>query len=468
VRKMTNGTQDRTKDGPDKVLLERDEMPTKYYNILSDLPWAFPPPIHPGTKEPLTPEALEPLFAKECVKQECSSERFIRIPDEVLDAYFQFGRPTPLQRARHFEEALGTPAKIYFKREDVSPTGSHKLNTAVAQAYYAAKEGIEGLVTETGAGQWGSALALACSRFGLECTVFMVRCSFTQKPFRRNVMELYGADVTPSPSDRTEYGKKLLSIDPDHPGSLGIAISEAVMTVGAAKGARKYALGSVLNHVLLHQTVIGQEVIKQFEKLDVTPTHMVACIGGGSNLGGFILPMMAQKLKGKIDTKFHAVEPSLVPSLCSGSYEYDFGDTAEVTPLIKMHTLGHSFIPPPIHAGGLRYHGAAPIISLLKHHGVLDAVAYPQDMTFEAGSLFARTEGIIPAPESCHAIRHAMELALEAKRTGKEEVICFNLSGHGLLDLNGYGQFKAGAMAHDSVKAQVSEKAERPAMSEAL
>jgi len=442
----------------DRILLDRDEMPTRYYNILADLPWAFPPPIHPGTKEPLGPEALLPLFSKEVVMQEVSSERFIDIPGPVLEAYHQFGRPTPLQRARKFEQALGTPARIYFKREDVSPTGSHKLNTAVAQAYYAAKEGVEGLVTETGAGQWGSALSLACSRFGLDCHVFMVRCSFMQKPNRRQVMELYGADVTPSPSDRTEFGKKLLAADPDHPGSLGIAISEAVMTVAGGQGKLKYALGSVLNHVLLHQTVIGQEVVKQFEKLDIVPDHMVACIGGGSNLGGFILPMMAKKLKGEVDTKFSAVEPSLVASLCEGKYEYDFGDTAEVTPLIKMCTLGHGFIPPPIHAGGLRYHGAAPIISLLKHHGALDAFAYPQDQTFEAGTLFAKSEGIIPAPESCHAIRHVMELALEAKRTGKEEVICFNLSGHGLLDLNGYGQFKEGTLTNGSALTETTAK----------
>jgi tryptophan synthase beta chain len=454
----------------DRILLDRDEMPTRYYNILADLPWAFPPPIHPGTKEPLGPEALLPLFSKEVVMQEVSSERFIDIPGPVLEAYHQFGRPTPLQRARRFEQALGTPARIYYKREDVSPTGSHKLNTAVAQAYYAAKEGIEGLVTETGAGQWGSALALACSRFDLDCHVFMVRCSFMQKPYRRNVMELYGADVVPSPSDKTEFGKKLLAQDPDHPGSLGIAISEAVMTVAGGQGKLKYALGSVLNHVLLHQTVIGQEVIKQFEKLDVTPTHMVACIGGGSNLGGFILPMMAKKLKGQVDTKFCAVEPSLVASLCEGSYEYDFGDTAEVTPLIKMHTLGHGFIPPPIHAGGLRYHGAAPIISLLKHHGALDAYAYPQDQTFEAGTLFAKSEGIIPAPESCHAIRHAMELALEAKRAGKagkNYVICFNLSGHGLLDLNGYGQFKEGTLVKDEARTPVTSPSQNLAVEEA-
>jgi tryptophan synthase beta chain len=445
----------------DRILLDRDEMPTRYYNILADLPWAFPPPIHPGTKEPLGPEALLPLFSKEVVMQEVSSERFIDIPGPVLEAYHQFGRPTPLQRAKRFEQALGTPARIYFKREDVSPTGSHKLNTAVAQAYYAAKEGVEGLVTETGAGQWGSALSLACSRFDMDCKVFMVRCSFAQKPFRRNVMELYGAEVVPSPSDRTEFGKKLLTQDPDHPGSLGIAISEAVMTVAGGQGKLKYALGSVLNHVLLHQTVIGQEVIKQFEKIDVQPTHMVACIGGGSNLGGFILPMMAKKLKNQVDTKFCAVEPSLVASLCEGSYEYDFGDTAEVTPLIKMHTLGHGFIPPPIHAGGLRYHGAAPIISLLKHHGALDAYAYPQDQTFEAGTLFAKSEGIIPAPESCHAIRHAIELAQEAKRAGKagkDYVICFNLSGHGLLDLNGYGQFKAGTLVKSSTLVGTSTK----------
>jgi tryptophan synthase beta chain len=380
------------------------------------------------------------------ILQEVSQERHIDIPEELMDAYFQFGRPTPLMRARRLEEALRTPAKIYYKREDLNPTGSHKLNTALAQAYYASQEGVEKLSTETGAGQWGSALSLACSRFGLECQVFMVRCSYDQKPNRKHVMELYGADIDPSPSDKTDFGKALLKEDPNHPGSLGIAISEAIM-IAVQDEKTKYSLGSVLNHVLLHQSVIGQEVIAQFEKLDLLPTHMVGCVGGGSNFGGFALPMMEKRLKDEVDTKFLAVESVAAPSLCNGQYEYDFGDTAETTPLLKMYTLGHKFLPPPIHAGGLRYHGDAPLISILRHQGLVDAVAYPQDVTFEAGQLFARTEGIIPAPETCHAIRGVIDLALEAKKKNEEHVICFNYSGHGLLDLGGYGQFMAGTLA---------------------
>jgi tryptophan synthase beta chain len=441
-------------DGKSKVLLSRDEMPKRYYNILVDLPSPLPPPLNPATKEPVGPQDLAPLFPMELIKQEVSGDRFIDIPDTLIDAYFHFGRPTPLFRARRLERALNTPAKIFFKREDLNPTGSHKLNTALAQAYFGANEGVERVVTETGAGQWGSALSLACSHFGLGCQVFMVRCSFDQKPYRKHVMELFGADVSPSPSTKTEFGRMLLEKDPGHPGSLGIAISEAIMTA-VQDEATKYSLGSVLNHVLLHQTVIGQEVIRQFEKLDVTPTHMVGCVGGGSNFGGFANPMMSKRIKGEVDTKFMAVEPVVAPTLTDGAYEYDFGDTAETTPLLKMYTLGHKFIPPPIHAGGLRYHGDAPIVSLLRHEGLVDAVAYPQEVTFEAGQLMARTEGVIPAPETCHAIRGAIDLALEAKRKGdKDAVICFNFSGHGLLDLEGYGQFMAGTLAQESVRAR--------------
>jgi tryptophan synthase beta chain len=431
-----------------KVVLSPEEMPRKYYNILPDLPKALPPPLNPATKDPIGPQDLAPLFAMELIKQEVSTDKFIDIPDELVEAYLRAGRPSPLHRAGRLEKALGTPAKIFFKREDLSPTGSHKLNTALAQAYYSRKENVEKLVTETGAGQWGSALALACTTFDLQCQVFMVRCSYDQKPYRKNVMELYGAEINPSPSEKTEFGRSLLAENPEHPGSLGIAISEAIM-IAVQDEKTKYSLGSVLNHVLLHQTIIGQEVITQFEKLDEDPTHMIGCVGGGSNFGGFCLPMMERRIKGKIDTRFVAVEPTVAPTLTAGEYKYDFGDTAATTPLIKMYTLGHKFIPPPIHAGGLRYHGDAPIISMLRNEGLMDAVAYPQGSTFEAGQLFARTEGIIPAPETCHAIRAVIDLALDAKKAGRKDTICFNFSGHGLLDLHGYGQFMAGCLASE-------------------
>jgi tryptophan synthase beta chain len=429
-----------------KVILDLDELPKKWYNILADLPEPLPPPLDPKTKEPIKPETLEVIFPKELIRQEVSQERYIRIPEEVREAYFQIGRPTPLYRARRLERYLNTPAKIYYKREDVSFAGSHKPNTAIAQAYYNVKEGVERLTTETGAGQWGTALSLAGALFGIDVTVFMVAISYHQKPYRRIIMELYGADVVPSPSDRTEYGRKVREAQPDHPGSLGIAISEAIeMAVKDEK--TKYSLGSVLNHVLLHQTVIGQEVLLQLEKIDVTPDVMIGCVGGGSNFAGFAYPMLGKKLRGELDeVRFLAVEPKSCPTLTEGKYEYDFGDTAGMTPLLKMYTLGHDFVPSPIHAGGLRYHGDAPSLCLLHNLGYIDAVAYDQLQTFEAGKIFTKAEGLVPAPESTHAIRAAIDIARECKRTGEEKVIVFNLSGHGLLDLQGYADYLAGKL----------------------
>ncbi len=429
-----------------KVILDLDELPKKWYNILADLPEPLPPPLDPKTKEPIKPEALEVIFPKELIKQEVSQDRYIRIPEEVREAYFQIGRPTPLYRARRLERYLNTPAKIYYKREDVSFAGSHKPNTAIAQAYYNVKEGVERLTTETGAGQWGTALSLAGALFGIDVMVFMVAVSYHQKPYRRVIMELYGADVVPSPSDRTEYGRKVREENPEHPGSLGIAISEAIeMAVRDEK--TKYSLGSVLNHVLLHQTVIGQEVLLQLEKIDVTPDVMIGCVGGGSNFAGFAYPMLGKKLRGELDdVRFLGVEPKSCPTLTEGKYEYDFGDTAGMTPLLKMYTLGHDFVPSPIHAGGLRYHGDAPSLCLLHHLGYIDAVAYDQLQTFEAGKIFTKAEGLVPAPETTHAIRAAIDIARECKRTGEEKVIVFNLSGHGLLDLQGYADYLAGKL----------------------
>ncbi len=419
-----------------RVDLSQEEIPTYWYNIVSDLPY-LPPPIHPATKEPLGPEDFYPLFPKECVDQEFSKEKYIKIPEELREFYVRIGRPTPLYRAKRLEEYLRTPARIYYKREDATPTGSHKLNTALVQAFCAAREGLEYLTTETGAGQWGSALSYATSMMGLRALVFMVRISYQQKPYRKLVMKLYGADIVPSPSDRTEIGRKYLEQDPNHPGSLGIAISEAIET--AMKDERaKYSLGSVLNHVLLHQTVIGLEARKQMEIVGEKPDVLIGCVGGGSNFAGLTFPFIEEILRGKEEYKVIAVEPRASPSLTEGEYRYDFGDSAGVTPLIKMFTLGHDFVPPPIHAGGLRYHGAAPTVSLLKSKGVIRSVAYPQEEVFEAGRIFAMTEGLIPAPETTHAVKAAIDEALKAKEEGKKKVILFNFSGHGLLDLKGY------------------------------
>ncbi|MBI5253163.1 MAG: TrpB-like pyridoxal phosphate-dependent enzyme [Euryarchaeota archaeon] len=429
-----------------KVLLDMEDMPKKWYNILPDLPEPLLPPLHPATKQPVGPQDLAPIFPMELIKQEVSQERYISIPEEVLEAYYRVGRPTPLYRARRLEKYLNTPAKIYYKREDVSFAGSHKPNTAIAQAYYNKKEGVERLATETGAGQWGSALSLGCALFGLKCIVFMVRVSYNQKPYRRILMELYGSKVLASPSKETEVGRKILAQNPEHSGSLGVAISEAIET--AAKDEKtKYSLGSVLNHVLLHQTVVGQEVIAQFEKIDATPDVMIGCVGGGSNFSGFMYPMLGKKLRKESDgTRFVGVEPVSCPSLTKGEYEYDFGDTAGLTPLIKMYTVGHDFIPPPIHAGGLRYHGDAPSLCLLVNKRIVEAVAYNQVEAFEAGVIFTKIEGICPAPETSHAIKAVIDEALKAKKTGERKVIAFNFSGHGLLDLQGYSDYLEGKL----------------------
>jgi tryptophan synthase beta chain len=427
-----------------QFLLTEKDIPTRWYNIAADLKTPPPPPLHPGTKQPAGPQDLAAIFPMELIKQEVSTERWIDIPDEVRQI-LALWRPTPLIRATRLEQALGTPAKIFYKYEGTSPVGSHKPNTAIAQAYYNKKEGVKRLATETGAGQWGSALSMACHMFGLECTVYMVRVSYTQKPYRRSVMQTFGATIHASPSDKTAFGRKVLAETPDSPGSLGMAISEALEDVVSGKGV-KYSLGSVLNHVLLHQTVIGQEAKQQMEMAGCYPDVVIGCVGGGSNFAGLAFPFLTDKLAGK-KLRAVAVEPTACPSLTQGKYEYDFGDTAGMTPLLKMYTLGHTFIPPGIHAGGLRYHGMAPMVSHIMAQGLIEAVAYQQLETFEAAVQFARAEGIIPAPESAHAIRCAINEALQAKQEGKSRVILFNLSGHGMLDLGAYDAFFAGKLA---------------------
>ncbi len=429
-----------------KFTLGIDDIPKHWYNLAADSPVPLPPPLNPATNEPMDPKALEAIFPKNLIAQEMSQDRYIDIPDELRDAYVMLNRPSPLVRAIRLEKMLKTPAKIFYKREDLSPCGSHKPNTALPQAYYNMKAGTEHITTETGAGQWGMSLALACSLFDMSCKVFMVRVSHDSKPYRRYAMETYGAKVYASPSKETKYGRELLAKDPDNPGSLGIAISEAIEMAVQEKNT-KYSLGSVLNHVMLHQTVIGQELITQLEMADVVPDHMIACVGGGSNFAGFAFPMLAKKIQGKIDTDFVAAEPVSVPSLSKGDYRYDFGDTAGMTPLLKMYTLGHDFMPSPIHAGGLRYHGMAPTVSLMKDLGYVRAVAVEQNATFAAGLKFANAEGIIPAPESTHAIAAAIDLAMEAKRRNEEKVIVFNLSGHGLLDMAAYEKYLSGNIA---------------------
>ena len=433
-----------------KILLSEKDIPTHFINInyylkkyLGKLP---DPPLHPMTKKPITPTDLSAIFPMELIKQEATNEEFVDIPEEVSEIYKTY-RPTPLVRAKRLERFLDTPAHIYFKYEGASPTGSHKLNTALVQAYYNRKEGVKTLVTETGAGQWGSALSLACNNFGLKCKVFMVRISFSQKPYRKTIMKLYGADIVASPSDQTDYGGKLLESDPNHPGSLGIAISEALETVTKTEGA-KYALGSVLNHVLLHQTVVGQETKKQMEAAGESPDILIGCCGGGSNFSGFAFPFLAEKLAGKIkNLRFIGVEPEACPSMTKGEYRYDFGDTAKMTPLLKMETLGCEFIPSPIHAGGLRYHGIAPLLAFLHREELIEARSYGQKEVFATAVNFARSEGIIPAPESSHAIKAVIDEALKVKREGKKKVIVFNLSGHGLLDLGGYEAFLDGKLS---------------------
>ena len=427
-----------------KYLLDESDMPTRWYNIIPDLPEPPPPPLHPATREPIGPEALAPLFPMALILQEVSGERYIDIPEQVLDIY-RLWRPSPLYRARRLEQALGTPARIYFKYEGVSPAGSHKPNTAVPQAFYNAEEGVRRLTTETGAGQWGTSLAFACAQFGIECEVWQVRASYDQKPYRKAMMEVFGATVHPSPSDLTASGRNILAADPNSPGSLGIAISEAV-EVAAQDPETRYALGSVLNHVLLHQTIIGEEALLQMQMAGDTPDLLVGCTGGGSNFAGLAFPFLREKLAGKMSPVIRAVEPASCPSLTRGQYTYDFGDTAGLTPLMKMHTLGHDFVPDPIHAGGLRYHGMSPLISHIYELGLMEAVAKPQTECFAAGIEFARTEGIVPAPEPTHALAECIAEALRCKESGEEKVILTALCGHGHLDLAAYSKYLEGAV----------------------
>jgi len=425
-----------------KILLSEAEMPTHWYNVVADMPNPPEPPLGPDG-QPVTPEGLAAIFPEGLIEQEVSSERWIPIPDEVREV-LRLWRPSPLFRARRLEKALGTPAKIYYKNEAVSPVGSHKPNTAVAQAYFNKQAGIKRLATETGAGQWGCSLALAGELFGLEVRVFMVRVSYDQKPYRRSMMKVWGAEVFASPTDMTASGRQILEQDPDSPGSLGIAISEAVEEA-ASRDDTNYALGSVLNHVLLHQTVIGQEARKQLEMVGDYPDKIIACCGGGSNFGGIAFPFFADKAAGK-DVQLIAVEPTSCPTLTKGAYAYDYGDATGLTPLLKMYTLGHDFIPPGIHAGGLRYHGESALLSQLCHEGFIDAVAIPQIETFQAGVQFARTEGIVPAPEATHAIAATIREAKQCTETGEAKTLLFNLSGHGHFDMSSYDRYFAGEL----------------------
>jgi tryptophan synthase beta chain len=432
-----------------KIVLPESDIPTHFYNIAPDLPTPLPPPLHPGTRQPIGPDALRPIFPMGLIAQEVSQDRWVEIPDFVRDIYRLY-RPSPVFRARAFEEFLDTPAHIYYKSEHVSPVGSHKLNTAIVQAYVNKQEGVKRLATETGAGQWGSALACACKLIGLECMVYMVRVSYDMKPYRRIMMKVYGADVVASPSVLTEAGRAILAADADSPGSLGIAISEAIEDA-AKRDDTKYALGSVLNHVLLHQTIIGQEAKKQMELAGEYPDILIACHGGGSNFAGLTFPFLQDKLAGTRKTlRAIAAEPLACPSLTAGPREYDFGDTAETTPLLMMHTLGHRFVPPPVHAGGLRYHGSAPLVSHLLGAGVIEAKAYHQGDVFDSAVKFAQSEGTIPAPESAHAIHCAVGEALAAREAGEKRVILFNLSGHGHFDLTSYESFLNGTMKMDA------------------
>ena len=429
---------------PTRFSLEQKDIPSHWYNLLADFPEPLPPPLHPATRKPVTLEDMTAIFPENIVRQEMSPERHIEIPDEVRDIYALW-RPTPLLRAVRLEKALNTPAHIYYKYEGVSPAGSHKPNSATAQAYYNKQAGVKRLVTETGAGQWGSSLALACKLFGLECVVYMVKVSYYQKPYRKMVMHTWDAVVHPSPSHVTEYGKQVLEKDPECPGSLGIAISEAIEDTVKHKHT-KYALGSVLNHVCLHQTVIGQETIRQMEMAGEDPDVIIGCVGGGSNFAGLAFPWIQRKLAGKKDYRIVAVEPASCASLTRGELRYDFGDTAMMTPLMMMYTLGHDFIPPSIHAGGLRYHGMAPMVSHAYKLKLIEAVAYPQTRVFESAVAFARSEGLIPAPEPSHAIAAVMDEAVRAREEGRKKVILFNLCGHGLLDMAAYETFLHGKL----------------------
>ncbi len=421
-----------------RIFLSENEMPTAWYNLQADLPEPLPPPLHPATNQPLGPDDLAPIFPMALIAQEVSRERWIEIPEEVLHVY-RLWRPSPLVRATELEKHLKTPARIYYKDESVSPPGSHKPNTAVPQAYYNKQAGIKRLVTETGAGQWGSSLAFACSRFGIECKVYMVKVSYEQKPYRRSMMHIWGGTVTPSPSQETEAGRQILAGDPDCPGSLGIAISEAVEAAVKCEES-KYALGSVLNHVMLHQSVIGLEAERQMRLVGDWPDVVIGCVGGGSNFAGISFPFMRYRLQGQA-IRFVAVEPRSCPSMSRGEYRYDFGDTTKLTPLMKMFTLGHSFVPPGIHAGGLRYHGMAPLVSMAAKLGLVEPAAYHQNECFEAAQLFANLEGTIPAPETSHAIRAAIDEAVRCRETGEEKCILFNFSGHGLCDLGSYDKY---------------------------
>lgn len=428
-----------------KYLLNEDEMPRSWYNIVADMPHPPTPVLHPATKQPVTPADLAPLFPMALIEQEVSSERYIEIPEPIRQVYAQW-RPAPLYRARRLEKALDTPARIYYKYEGVSPVGSHKPNTAVAQAFYNKEAGVKKLSTETGAGQWGSALAMAGAFFNLDIEVFMVKISYQQKPYRRSLMHTYGATVHASPTELTDAGRSILAQNPDNPGSLGIAISEAVEVAAKSGGSTKYSLGSVLNHVLMHQTIIGEEALLQMERANDYPDIVIGCVGGGSNMAGLTFPFIGEALRKGLKTRFLAVEPMACPSLTRGLYAYDFGDTVGMTPLVKMHTLGHDFMPPSIHAGGLRYHGMAPLISQLHADNIIEAVAYHQNAVFEAAVLFSRQEGIIPAPESGHAVRAAIDEALKAKEAGEARVILFNLSGHGNFDMGAYDAYFAGKL----------------------
>lgn len=427
-----------------KILLNESEIPTHWYNIVADMPNKPLPPLHPGTQQPIGPEALAPLFPMELIKQEVSQDRWVEIPDEVRNLY-SIWRPTPMFRALELEKALKTNCKIYYKYEGVSPAGSHKPNTAIPQAYYNAKEGVKKISTETGAGQWGSALSFACNLFNIECEVFMVKVSYEGKPYRKIMMNTWGGKVHSSPTNLTDAGRKILSQDPNSPGSLGIAISEAV-EIAALNGDTKYALGSVLNHVLMHQTIIGLEAMKQLEKAGDYPDIIVAPFGGGSNFAGIAFPFLQNNLNGGPKTRAIAVEPTSCPKLTRGVFRYDFGDTVGMTPLIPMYTLGHNFVPSPIHAGGLRYHGAGAIVSQLLKDGLIEADAINQNECFEAGIIFSKTEGIIPAPEATHAIAEVIRQVKQAEKEGVSKTILFNLCGHGNFDLGSYEQYLSGKL----------------------
>jgi len=428
-----------------RYILNEADLPKFWYNINADSPVPPAPVLHPGTMEPVTPDFLSVLFPMELIMQEISTERYIEIPEEVREIYKLY-RPTPLLRARRLEKALDTPAHIYYKYEGVSPTGSHKPNTAIAQAYFNKVGGSKALTTETGAGQWGSSLAFACNVFDLDLEVYMVKVSYHQKPYRRHLMETYGSKVYASPTDLTNYGRSILAEHPDSPGSLGIAISEAVEVAATSNGAKKYSIGSALNHVLLHQSVIGEEALKQMDMTNEYPDVVIGCAGGGSNFAGIAFPFLRENLKNGKRTRLLAVEPAAAPSLTRGQYTFDYGDTAKMAPVVKMYTLGHDFVPPEIHAGGLRYHGMAPSVSALVNAGHIETTAVKQKATFEAAVQFARAEGIVPAPESAHAIRTAMDEALDAKTKGEKRVVLFNLSGHGNFDMTAYEAYFSGKL----------------------